>query len=167
MRQALNRLPASVVLLGIAVPGVVHRRRSVRQPDRECTSSRRVHQGPISGLGCLHAREWAIVALRFVPLLLLTAIPAASGAELVPYSLPSQQRVSPTATPLPDRQAVRPVISESYYDQFAARAKALKAEQRVNLRSSLERKLDQAIAAQQVDEVRHYRRLVQILDSLN
>jgi hypothetical protein len=100
-------------------------------------------------------------------LLLLCAFRAATSAELFPYSLPSQQRVAPTATSPIEQRAARPAISEAYYDKFKAEAKTLKPEQRAELRQTFAQKRDLAIKGGRLDEARHYLRLVNILDAPN
>jgi len=87
------------------------------------------------------------------------------GAELFPYSLPSQQlraqtAATPTSAPAPVSQ-----ISDAYYEQFAAKAKTLKPAERASLMSTFEQQRQEALKAGRVDEELHYRRLTYILDA--
>jgi hypothetical protein len=66
-----------------------------------------------------------------------------------------------------EQRAVRPAISESYYDKFKAEAKALKPDQRAELRRTFTQKSDQALSAGRLNEAQHYLRLVRILDAPN
>lgn len=87
----------------------------------------------------------------------------AIGAELRPYTLPSQQAEPRIEQRQMEQRAVRPQISEAYYQNFEQRAKTLKPVQRAELIRSFERERDQAIEAGRVDEAQHYLRLLQIL----
>ena len=108
----------------------------------------------------------ARVPLRLIlwPALICT-VSIAIGAELNPYSLPSQQRIAPAQdTRVLEQRAVRPAaISDSYYEQFAAQTTPLKPEQRSALRQSFSQKRDQAVKTGRMDQAQHYARLLQIL----
>lgn len=84
----------------------------------------------------------------------------ASGAELRPYTLPSQQ-----AEPRIEqrRMEARPQIDDSYYQDFEQKARTLNPKQRTNLVLSFERQRDEAIKAGRLDAAQHYLRLLQIL----
>ncbi|WIM06099.1 MAG: hypothetical protein OHM77_02055 [Candidatus Nitricoxidivorans perseverans] len=90
------------------------------------------------------------------------------GAELQPYSLPSQQ-IAPRMEqrqmeqhPM-EQRAVRPRISEVYYQNFGKKVEGLNPAQRAELIKSFGVRRDQAIEGGRVDEAQHYLRLLQIL----
>ena len=107
----------------------------------------------------------AVPSRQFLWLVLACTIPIAIGAELNPYSLPSQQRIAPPQdTRALEQRAVHPAaISDSYYEQFAAQTKTLKPEQRSALQQSFAQKRDQAVRARRADQAQHYARLLEIL----
>jgi len=85
------------------------------------------------------------------------------AGELRPYSLPSQ-RSAPRIEQRPiEQRAVTPRISEAYYQNFEERVKGLQPEQRAELARVFERNRDQAIKSGNIDEARHYLRLLQIV----
>jgi hypothetical protein len=92
----------------------------------------------------------------------MASLPSA-GAELRPYSLPSQQSAPRIEQRQMEQRIVRPRVSEAYYQNFEKRVKGLKPAQRADLARSFERNRDQAIESGRVDESQHYLRLVQIL----
>lgn len=101
--------------------------------------------------------------LAVVSLLACMASLPSVGAELRPYTLPSQQS-EPRMEQRPiERRAVRPWVNEAYYQNFEKRVKGLKPAQRNDLARSFAQKRDQAIDAGRVDEAQHYLRLLQIL----
>lgn len=85
------------------------------------------------------------------------------GAELRPYSLPSQQAAPRIEQRPMEQRAVRPRVSEAYYQDFEKKIKGLKLAQRADLARSFERNRDQAIESGRVDEAQHYLRLLQIV----
>jgi hypothetical protein len=104
------------------------------------------------------SRSFAITAMLacMAPLPLL-------GAELRPYSLPSQQAAPRIEQHPMEQRAMRPRVSEVYYQNFEKKVKGLKPVQRDKLARSFERSRDQAIESDRADEEDHYRRLLQIL----
>lgn len=100
----------------------------------------------------------------FVVTMLAGMVPLQSvGAELRPYSLPSQQAAPRMEQRQMEQRAVRPRVSEAYYQDFEKKVKGLKPAQRDKLARSFERNRDQAIESGRVDEEDHYRRLLQIV----
>jgi hypothetical protein len=85
------------------------------------------------------------------------------GAELRPYSLPSQQAAPRIEQRPMEQRAVRPRVSEAYYQNFEKMAIGLKPAQRADLARSFERSRDQAIESGRADEELHYLRLLQIV----
>jgi hypothetical protein len=105
-----------------------------------------------------------VVAMAMGIGLFAAVVGAALAAELAPYSLPSQQRpVVPDARVLQEPRPARPTVNEAYYEQFAARARALTPGQRSELQKSFTQKRDLALKNGRVDEAQHYSRLVQIV----
>lgn len=90
------------------------------------------------------------------------------GAELRPYSLPSQQAAprmeqrQMEQRPM-EQRAVRPRVSEIYYLDFEKKVKSLKPAQRAELIKSFERDRDRTIEVGRLDEAQHYLRLLQIV----
>lgn len=101
--------------------------------------------------------------LSVVAMLACMASLQSVGAELRPYSLPSQQAAPQTEQRQMDQRAVRPQVSEAYYLNFEKKTKRLKPAQRDKLARSFERSRDQAIESGRVDEEQHYLRLLQIV----
>ena len=108
----------------------------------------------------MNALSRDIAAISVVAFLVSAASLQASGAELRPYTLPSQQ-----AEPRIEqrRMEVRPQIDDRYYQDFEQKAKSLNPEQRAQLATSFERQRDQAIRTGHLDAAQHYLRLLQIL----
>jgi hypothetical protein len=96
-------------------------------------------------------------------LLACSAALLAVGAELRPYSLPSQQSQPRYEQRPMEQRAVRPQVSEAYYLDFEQKVKNLKPGQRADLIRSFERRRDQAIESGHIDEAQHYLRQLQIL----
>lgn len=103
-------------------------------------------------------RSFAIATM----LACMTSLPSA-GAELRPYSLPSQQAAPRIEQHPMEQRAARPRVSEAYYQNFEKKVKRLKPVQRDKLSRSFERNREQAIESGRTDEEEHYRRLLQIL----
>jgi len=103
-------------------------------------------------------RGFAVVAM-----LTCMASLQAVGAELRPYSLPSQQAAPRIEQRPMEQRAVRPRVSETYYQDFEKKIKGLKPAHRADLARSFERNRDQAIESGRVDEAQHYLRLLQIV----
>lgn len=95
---------------------------------------------------------------------LMAPASAAVAGELVPYILPSQQRMSVEARPI-EQRAARASVSESFYEQFATQPqlKSLKPEERARLSLSFSEKQTSALRAGRVAEAEHYGRLVKIV----
>lgn len=104
------------------------------------------------------SRSFAVVTM----LACMAPLPSV-GAELRPYSLPSQQAAPRIEQRQMEQRAVRPRVSEAYYQNFEKKAKGLKPAQRDKLARSFERSRDQAIESGRVDEEQHYLRLLQIV----
>lgn len=98
-----------------------------------------------------------------VAILACAASLQAVGAELRPYTLPSQQAEPRVEQRQMEQRIVRPRIRESYYQNFEQQARGLNQAQRADLARSFERERDQAIEVGRVDEAQHYLRLLQIL----
>ncbi len=108
----------------------------------------------------MNALSRDIAAISVVAFLVSAASLQASGAELRPYTLPSQQ-----AEPRIEqrRMEVRPQVDNRYYQDFERKARDLNPEQRAKLVLSFERQRDQAIRAGNIEAAQHYVRLLQIL----
>lgn len=104
------------------------------------------------------SRSFAVTAM-----LVCMAPLQSAGAELRPYSLPSQQATPRIEQRPMEQRAVRPRVSEAYYQNFEKMAKGLKPAQRADLARSFERSRDQAIESGRADEELHYLRLLQIV----
>lgn len=108
-------------------------------------------------------RKFTLLALALLPLAQNGPLRTAIGAELRPYSLPSQ-RAEPRYEPRQmEQKAIRPQISEQYYRDFEQKAKKLKPAQRADLIRSFQGSRDQAIKAGRLDEAQHYVRLLEIV----
>lgn len=104
---------------------------------------------------------WMLLCAAF------SALPV-QAAELNPYSLPSQQvqpRIEQRIEPRTEQRIERPSISEEFYQNYALQVRALDREQRQQLLRSIEHSFMQALRAGQMDEARHYRRLVHIVQT--
>lgn len=104
------------------------------------------------------SREIAVISV--VLALASAASFSARGAELRPYTLPSQQaepRIEQRGT------GMRPQIDDRYYRDFEQEARDLNPEQRARLVQSFEKQRDQAIKVGDMDAAQHYLRLLQIL----
>lgn len=82
--------------------------------------------------------------------------------ELKPYSLPSQQ-LQQRIEPRLEQRIVVPTISEEFYQNYAIQVRSLDAEQRQQLLASIEQSFVQAFQAGRMEEARHYRRLIHIV----
>lgn len=119
----------------------------------------------------LHCSAWLPLCLVFIAL-------HARGAELSPYSLPSQQaqpryeprfeprieqRQEPRTEQRTEQRIAAPRISEEFYRNYAIQVRGLDPAQRQELLHVLERNFVQAFQAGRMDEARHYRRLIEIV----
>jgi hypothetical protein len=91
----------------------------------------------------------------------LVALPV-QGDELKPYSLPSQQ-VQPRIEQHIEQRSMAPTISEEFYQNYALQVRSLDQAQRQQLLRSIEHSFVQAFHAGQMEEARHYRRLIHIV----
>jgi hypothetical protein len=103
-------------------------------------------------------------AYLILPILLLGMGTQANGAELRPYELPSQK-----ANPSYQRQNEAPAQASATtdgfdYAEYARRAATLPAEEKARLISGLKERLNNATQENNYQEVRHYGRLLEMLD---
>jgi hypothetical protein len=125
----------------------------------EFNCSADTHKNPTEEEG-MNALSRDIATVSTLAFLALATSLQARGAELRPYTLPSQQ-----AEPRIEQRKmeVRPQIDDTYYQDFEQKARALNSDQRAKLVLSFERKRDQAVEAGRVEVAQHYLRLLQIL----
>lgn len=103
-----------------------------------------------------------------LPIFFLTVAVAqvTHGAELRPYELPSQKRAPYQQESPQNYQApVQRSLEQGFdYALFAERAGNLSPEERNKLREGLQQRLDRAITMKNYVEVRHYAKLLEIIN---
>jgi len=92
---------------------------------------------------------------------------ASMGAELRPFDIPPQNVQPPPPPPQGYPESNAPRVDASVYTRFKGRLKTLKLEEKRKWAESFKTKMDAAVDEGDLDKTKHYKKLLEILNTSN